>query len=244
MTESPHYDEKERNKEIDLLDYNFQLLKKFRELAPGSFKHCQSLASMIENVTSSLDMDSEKLKTAALYHDVGKMLSPEFFSENQPKDVNIHDTLDPLISYYMITKHVSDSIMILFSNNFPLDIIRIISQHHGTTILKSIYDKVKDKKYPEEIFRYKTKNPDNVESLILMFCDSVEANSRSVFLNHKEIENPEALVSSIFNRLMLDGQFNDVELKLGHLTKIQRSITNDVAANFHKRIHYENNEEK
>ncbi len=123
-----------------LLDSKYPLLQEFREACPGTFKHSQSLMSMIEGISLALDLDGDKMKVAALYHDVGKSFSPKYFSENQLEDENPHDDLAPEISYQILTRHVSDSVMILINNpDFPREIIEIISQHHGSTVLRYFF---------------------------------------------------------------------------------------------------------
>lgn len=227
------------------LDSNYPLLKEFREKAPGSHKHAQSLVSMIDNVCSEADVDTENLKIAAMYHDIGKMWAPEFFTENQP-DENIHDNIDPLLSYHLITRHVSDTIAILFANNFPTEVIRIAGQHHGTTLLSSISKKAKsiDKDVDENLFRYKTDKPDSIEALILMLCDQVEATSRSYYLEQGRTNvDPAVFVINIYNNLHSDGQFDNVQVFLGQLKKIQSALISDVSSNFQKRIKYDEDDE-
>jgi len=232
---------------VDALDHNFPLLREFREKAPGSFKHTQALVSIIDNVAAAINLDSEALKTAAMYHDIGKVWAPQFFSENQLPNEDIHSDLDPQISYYILTRHVSDSAIILIAHNFPEDVVHIVSQHHGTTILKAIYERAqklnpKDE-VPEELFRYKTQRPDSLESLILLLSDHVEATSRSFYVDQQRDLDADTSVIGIFNKLMKDGQFNDVAVRLGYLSKIQEALINDIASNFHKRVKYDEDDE-
>jgi len=235
-------DQTQEPKEIGIMDPNFPLLKEFREKAPGSYKHAQSLAGIVENVAASIDLDPSVLKMAAMYHDVGKMWAPIYFTENQPDGENIHDNLDPIISYNLITKHVSDSVVILITNDFPVDVIKIVSQHHGTTVLKSFVEKMKNKDQIKNI-RYKTPKPENIESMILMLCDTIEAASRSIYGSAEQSKiSPDEIVTKLYNDLMLDGQFDEVSSKFGNLRKIQKTLISDVSANFHKRISYEEGE--
>lgn len=251
MTEIEKQDiqeEKIEEKEVKTLgpmDSGFPLLKEFREKAPGSHKHAQSVVSMIENVCATIDMDSEILRMAALYHDIGKMWAPELFTENQG-DENIHNKLDPWISHQLITRHVSDTVAILFSNDFPKEVIRISSQHHGNCIFKPMYDKAKatDPDVPEDLFRYQTNKPDSIESLILMMCDQVEAASRSYYQKRRDSYlDPAVFVINVYNKLHTDGQFDNVSVLLGSLKKIQAALISDVASNFQKRVAYGENDE-
>lgn len=228
-----------KDKEIGPLDPNHPLLKMFREKAPGTFKHAQSLVSMIENVCSAIGMDPETLKIAATYHDIGKTLAPEIFSENQ-HGANIHDNLEPEVSYMLITRHVSDSIAILLERDFPRNVMKIVSQHHGTCVLRSIYEKAKEKDpgVSEEHFRYRTAKPDSVESMILMICDHVEATSRSVYADRTRDVDPAVLVTNMLDSLQEDGQFDEVQIVLGTMKKIRHAIVADVSSSFQKRVVY------
>jgi hypothetical protein len=122
------------------LDTKYPLLTMFKELCPGTFKHSQALASMIDGVAVSLALDSNLLKLAATYHDIGKIFNPKYFTENQLEDEDVHKNLDPKISYEIITRHVSDSVIVLINEEgFPSKVIEIISQHHGQTVLRYFF---------------------------------------------------------------------------------------------------------
>ncbi len=229
------------------MDSKFPLLAEFREKAPGSHKHAQSLVGMVENVCAYIDIDPDVLKMAAMYHDIGKMWAPDLFTENQNKDdENIHDGLDPLISYHLITRHVSDTIAILVANDFPKDVIRVASQHHGTCILQAIFENAKEEDESfagkEDLFRYKTRRPESLGSLIIMLCDQVEATSRSIYGKQDMDVDPSIFISNIYNKLHRDGQFDNVEVFLGKIKKIQTALISDVASNFQKRIRYDEDE--
>jgi len=219
-----------------LLDTTYPLLARFRELCPGTFKHSQALASMIEGVSLSLGLDTELLKVAAIYHDVGKTLNPKFFSENQLEDEDAHKNLDPKISYEIITRHVSDSVMILINDsNFPRKVIEIISQHHGKNILKYFFKKSKN--HVEDLFRYKTTKPTCIESAILMACDAIEATSRSQVQAGKF--NPTRVIETTINGLIDDGQLDEVYMRLGDLKKVKIALGKELEGTYQKRVDYE-----
>jgi len=218
-----------------LLDSKYTLLQEFRDACPGTFKHSQSLVSMIEGVSLALDLDEDIMKVAALYHDIGKMLSPKYFSENQLEDENIHDGLEPTVSYQTITRHVSDSVMILINNpDFPRDIIEIISQHHGTTVLRYFCDKAKGK---DDDFRYKTTRPTSIESMVLMVCDGIEAMSRALAQAGKF--HPNKVINDTLQRLIDDGQLDEVTMKLGDLKKIKAALARELEGVYQKRVDYD-----
>ena len=218
-----------------LLDSKYPLLQEFRNTCPGTFKHSQSLMSMIEGVSIALDLDEDKMKIAAMYHDVGKSFSPKHFSENQLEDENIHDNLGPEVSYQVITRHVSDSVMVLLNNpDFPREIIEIISQHHGTTVLKYFCDKSKGK---TDDYRYKTTRPTSIESMVLMVCDAIEATSRALALTGKF--DPNKVINDTLQRLIDDGQLDDVTMKLGDLKKIKHALARELEGVYQKRVDYD-----
>jgi putative nucleotidyltransferase with HDIG domain len=237
--------EEKESKVLSPMDSNSPLLKRFREKAPGSHKHAQSLVSMVANVCAAIDKDSKLLEKAAMYHDIGKMWAPQLFTENQAKE-NMHDGLDPWVSYQLITRHVSDTIAILFSNDFPREVIKIAGQHHGTCLMAGMFEKAKeiDKDVSESRFRYRTDRPDTIESLILMLCDQVEATSRSFYMEqNRDDVDPAVFVINIYNKLHTDGQFDNVQIMLGQLKKIQAALIADVASNFQKRVKYSEDDE-
>jgi len=239
--ELPLNDKNGKDKLVDredlklLLDSSYPILHQFRELCPGTFKHSQSVHLWIENIALSLGLDTVLMKVAALYHDVGKMFNPKYFSENQLENENPHDTLDPFTSYNIITRHVSDSVMILLNDiNFPRNVIRIISQHHGTTVLKYFYNNTD--RVDKDVFRYKSTKPSCVESAVLAICDQVDATSRSLIQANKF--DPSLVIESTISGLIDDGQLDDVMMRLGHLKKIKESISKDLEGTYQKRVDY------
>lgn len=218
-----------------LLDSKYPLLQEFRDACPGTFKHSQSLMSMIEGVSLALDLPEDKMKVAALYHDVGKTFSPKYFSENQLENENPHDDLDSTMSYQIITRHVSDSVMVLLNNpDFPREIIEIISQHHGTTVLRYFCDKAKGK---DDDYRYKTTKPTTIESMVLMVCDAIEAMSRALAQAGKF--DPNKVINETLQRLIDDGQLDDVTMKLGDLKKIKSALAKELEGVYQKRVDYD-----
>ncbi len=236
-------DDKEKIQEIkeelaEFLESTYPLLQKFREACPGTFKHSQALANMSENVALALGLNAIELKVAALYHDVGKLLNSKYFSENQLEDEDPHKDLDPRISYQLITRHVSDSVMLLVSEeNFPRRIIEIIAAHHGTTIVKYFFKKSGSDL--EDLYRYKTSKPRCIESAILMIIDHIEATTRSLSQAGK-LDSITDVIDDIINDLLDDGQLDDVVMKLGDLKKIKLALAKEMEGTYQKRVDYDN----
>jgi len=241
MTEEKH--------EIDLLDSTYPLLQEFRRACPGTYKHSQTLVSIIEAVAMDLGLGITSMKIRAMYHDIGKMLNPLYFSENQG-DTNRHDEIiDPYMSVQILSRHVSDSVMILINdNNFPREIIESISRHHGTSLFKYFFN-IHKKNFElgtitekdEQNYRYKTTKPQTIEDAILMITDCVEASTRSMSQNGK-LEDVGKHVDNILQELMDDGQLNDVTMKLGDLGKIKQTLKNELSGLYQKRVDYSKEE--
>jgi putative nucleotidyltransferase with HDIG domain len=230
-----------------LLDSSYPLLRDFRSACPGTFKHCQSVSSMIEGVSLSLELDVTEMKVMGQYHDIGKMINSEYFSENQLDEENPHKDLDPFWSYQIITRHVSDTTMILTEDdNFPKDLIKKMAQHHGTSILKFFCDfagkeKNVDIETVEKQFRYQTHKPSSIEAMLLMICDNIEARSRSYLQNGKDFK-PSDIIEKAINGLMSDGQLN--AMTIGDLRSIKKALGKELEGTFQKRVSYPDDKEK
>jgi putative nucleotidyltransferase with HDIG domain len=219
-------------------DPTFPLMDKFRELAPGSYKHCQNVSNICEAVAAELALNTDLIKCAALYHDIGKMNNPGYFSENQSNGTNVHDNLEPFISFQIISRHVGDSVLHLLQlKDMPLEVIEIISQHHGDTILRAFHNKVENE--PEDKFRYKCDKPETTESLILMIVDSVEATAKAFFGDpqRKEVDNINTAINGTIDRLTEDSQLDN--MKIGTLKVTKRVLTKELESIYHKRVSYD-----
>lgn len=226
---------------VELLDTSYPLLQAFRDACPGTHKHSQSVSSMIERVATDLGLDVTMMKVVAMYHDVGKMIFPKCFTENQLEDDNIHPDLPPEISYHLITKHVSDSVNILINDEkFPREVIEIISQHHGNAVCEYFFKK-SGSKDPDE-YRYKCSKPRRIESAILMICDHIEAISKSDVQSGKF--DPAKLIDATINNLLNDGQLDDVTMKLGDLKVIKGALAKELEGLYQKRVDYDKAEKE
>lgn len=235
-------EDKESRKELQqLLDSTYPLLQRFRGSCPGTYKHSQNLVSMVEGIALTLGLDVLKMKVAAQYHDIGKMYNPKYFSENQLEDETPHHNLKPMMSYNIITRHVSDSVVTLINDsNFHRDIIEIISQHHGQSVLQYFFKKSDSD--VEDTFRYKTSKPTCVEAAVLMICDHVEAVSRSLIQAGKfDTMN---VIKTTIESLIDDGQLDDVLMRLGDLKKIKEVLVKELEGTYQKRVDYDEAEKE
>ena len=222
----------------DYIDNDSILIQRFKEVTPGTYRHCQNVAQLCEPVAKELDLAVDQLIVAATIHDVGKMINPEMFIENMTGDTNIHDTLEPAISYQLISRHISDSVLKLVQYNFPTDVMKIVSEHHGNGILKSIYNKAVEKNtniVPDH-YRYKSLKPSSPEACVLMICDVVESACRALH-NGGKLKDSKITVEKLINNLIEDEQI-DI-LSLGQLRIIKKIVAAEVANIYHKRIDYD-----
>jgi len=219
----------------EYLDPQYELFEYFRKAAPGSAKHCQNVRNICEAIAADLKLEIDRLACAALYHDVGKMHNPSYFIENQDGK-NPHDDLDPFVSYQLITRHVGDSVLELVKYDFPMDVISIVSQHHGNTVLKPFFEKSESD--IEENWRYKTNAPDTIESVILMVVDSIEAAARSYFLGRTDVDKKVIfdLVENKIHDLEQDKQLDD--MKIGVMRVAKNVLCREIESMYHKRIEY------
>lgn len=227
----------------DLLDAKYPFLEKFREKAPGTFQHCQNVADLCEAVALELGLDTDIARILGQYHDAGKIYYPKAFYENQ-NGKNIHDDLDPLVSFHIISNHVANSALILVQlDDFPNELIPPIVQHHGTTVMQSLFKKSGFK--TDDEFRYKnTTPPESLEAIVLMICDSVDATIRSIEHTEGKIEDIEDIIYNTIDRFEKDGQID--ELKIGHSKKIKRALITTLKAKYHSRSSsdYDDEDEK
>jgi putative nucleotidyltransferase with HDIG domain len=181
------------------------------------------------------------MKVAAQYHDIGKINNPRYFTENQLDDESPHDKLDPYMSYQIISRHVADGVTMLLNNpDFPRRLIEIISQHHGTSIVKYFF--TKSGSDIEDVYRYKCTKPQCVEAAALMLADHIEAKSRSLIQAGKF--DSSNVVDDTVNELLDDGQLDEVYMKLGDLKKIKEALIKELEGSYQKRIDYDKAKEE
>lgn len=220
----------------ELLESSYPLAKWFKDKCPGTFKHSQSVTSMVETVSSELELDVTFMKVCAVYHDIGKTVNPTLFSENQLDDENPHDGLDPWISTQLITRHVSDSVNILLGDHkFPRKIIEVISQHHGNDVTTYFYDRA-EKGVDINTFRYPCSKPQSIEAAVLMICDRVEATSRAMVQAGNF--DPAKVIDDTIRGVLDKGQLDEVVTKLGNLKKMRSAIAKELEGLYQKRVDY------
>ncbi|GHT70520.1 HDIG domain-containing protein [Bacteroidia bacterium] len=225
---------------VELSDINTPILRELSEKCPGTFQHSLQVSMLGTAVAAKVRANPQLIRTGALYHDIGKMVNPAFFIENQIGGINPHDRLDFEESARIIISHVEDGVKIARKNNLPVMIIDFIRTHHGRGKTKYFYNSYKNK-YPdkpvdEAAFTYPGPNPYTRETAILMMADSVEAASRSLK------EYTEGTISNLVNKI-IDSQIQDgllarVPLTFQNITDIKEIFIDKLATMYHSRISY------
>ncbi len=223
---------------LELSDTNTKLLKELSNKAPGTFHHSLNVANLAEASANEVGANAMLIRVGALYHDIGKMTNPTFFTENQSTGINPHDELSPVESAQIIINHVLDGIEIAKKNNLPDRIIDFIRTHHGTTFVYYFY--MKEKSTNEDVnideFKYPGPKPFSKETAILMMCDSVEAASKS--LKEPTSSKIDVFVENIVNKQMEDNQFINANITFKEIQSIKKVLKHKLANIYHLRIEY------
>ncbi len=237
---------------IELRDPKHPLLRDMQMRAPGTYNHSLAVANIAEAAADAIGANSLLAYVGALYHDIGKVNKPEYFVENQGGGPNKHDRLTPAMSLLVVVGHVKDGMEMARAFNIPRTIQHFIESHHGTTLVEFFYHRARkraldqagregldeqDVHVPDEIeYRYPGPKPQTREAAILMVADAVESAARA--LSDPTPSRIEALVQTIANKRLLDGQFEDCEISMRDLSRIAASISRTLAGIHHARIDY------
>ena len=223
---------------LELSDTNTKLLKELSDKAPGTFHHSLNVANLAEAAANEIGANAMLTRVGALYHDIGKMKNPTYFTENQTTSVNSHDELAPKESAEIIIEHVINGIEIAKKRNLPDRVIDFIRTHHGTTTVYYFLKKEKDNNEDVNIddFRYPGPMPFSKETAILMMCDSVEAASKSI----KEPTSGiiDEFVEKIINKQMEEGQFLNSDITFMEIQLVKKVLKRKLKNIYHLRIEY------
>lgn len=224
---------------IELSDTNRGILRELSERAPGTFQHSIMVGNLAAAIASEIGAKSLMVRTGALYHDIGKLRRPTFFTENQA-GINPHTRLTPQVSAKVIISHVTDGVEKAKENGVP-DVLRnFILTHHGKGLTKYFYNTYKNEHPDEEIddspFRYPGPNPFSKEQAILMMADAVEAASRS--LNKYDEEAITALVNRIIDGQVAEGFFDECPITFRDIATAKRILIERLGTIYHPRIQY------
>ena len=223
---------------LELSDTNSKLLKELSNKAPGTFHHSLNVANLAEAAANEIGANAMLTRVGALYHDIGKMVNPTYFTENQMSSINSHDELDPKESAKIIIDHVIIGIEIAKKNKLPDRIIDFIRTHHGTRLVHYFYSKENEKlgTVSKEDFSYPGPTPFSKETAILMMADSVEAASKS--LKEPTSSVLDEFVEKIIDSQLNQGQFLNANITLKEIQRIKKVLKKKLNNMYHLRIEY------
>ncbi len=223
---------------LELSDTNSKLLKEMSDTAPGTFHHSLQVANLAEAAANEIGANAMLVRVGALYHDIGKMDKPTFFTENQITNVNPHDDLPPKESAKIIIDHVIKGIEIARKNNLPDRIIDFLRTHHGTTVVYYFFKKQQEleENTSDKDFRYPGPIPFSKETAILMMADAVEAASKS-------LKNPtfgiiDEFVEKIVKGQMQANQFLNANITLKEIEMVKKVLKRKLTNIYHLRVEY------
>ena len=242
---------------LELTDFNHPLLRRMQIEAPGTYHHSLMVANLSENAAASIGASPLMCRACCIFHDIGKLVKPDYFAENQRGRINPHDAQIPSMSALVIKAHVKEGVELARKHKLPRVIIDVIRQHHGTNLIQYFYHQAKQKKkntthspseesttsrnqeidlVDESTYRYDGPRPAFKESAIIFFADGVEAASRTL----KKVTQPavEELIDSIFKDRIEDGQLDDCPLTFQELQKIRGSFVYTLLNMLHSRVEY------
>ena len=227
---------------LELSNQNLPLLRTLALEAPGTYQHSLMLGHLAEAAAEAIGADSLLARVSGYYHDIGKTKMPDYFIENQPKGYNRHDRLEPSMSALIIAAHVKEGVEMAKRARLPEPIVTAIREHHGTKLIRYFYQKALTKAAPgqgavsETDYRYPGPKPSTRILGILMIADAVEAASRTLL--EPSASKIRAMIQTIVDDCLRDGQFDECDLTMRDLAIIVDSLAHTVTTVFHHRIDY------
>jgi putative nucleotidyltransferase with HDIG domain len=230
---------------LELANLDQPLFRDFMVRSPGSYHHSVIIGNMVEATAKAVQANPLLARVSAYYHDIGKMKKPLYFIENQRGPENRHEKLAPSMSSLVLISHVKDGVELARKYKLGQEIIDIIQQHHGTSLISFFYHKAKERmlqkgdkstEIKEEDFRYPGPKPQTKEAGLVMLADIVEAASRS--LKDPTPARIQGMVQTIINKAFSDGQLDECELTLKDLHEIAKSFNTTLSGIFHHRVQY------
>lgn len=240
---------------LELSDLNHPLLQRMSYEAPGTYHHSLMVAQLAERAAEAIGANATMCRACAYFHDIGKLSKPQYFIENTNPESNPHDDLTPTMSALVLLAHVKDGVDLALKHGLNKEIINVIREHHGTSVIHYFYHRAMEQKArmeelvaegkatEEDIpvvndldFRYPGPKARSRESAIISLADAVESTSRSLVKpSHGKIMQ---MIADITEKKLGDGQLDDCELTLGDLSKIRNSFSTTLCGVMHNRVPY------
>jgi len=229
---------------LEVGDVAHPLLQELVRRAPGTYNHSINVASIGEAAAEAIGARGLLVRVGAYFHDIGKMLKPAYFVENQGQQGSRHESLVPAMSTLIIVAHVKEGAELARQYNLPQPIVDLIAEHHGTTLVEYFYRRATERQQAnpdggevdEHTYRYPGPKPSTRESAVLMLSDAVESASRA--LTEPTPARIQGLVHDLAMKRLLDGQFDECGLTLEELEVIEQSLVKSLTAVYHGRVKY------
>jgi putative nucleotidyltransferase with HDIG domain len=232
---------------MELSHFSHPLLRRLSEQAPGTYHHSLTIATLAEAAASAIGANEVLARVGALFHDIGKLVKPMYFVENQKGSRNKHDKLTPRMSSLIISAHVKEGISIGEEFHLPQEVLDFIPMHHGTTRIEYFYskalelarqseDETKIEEINEQDYRYPGPKPQTRETGILMLADTVEATTRT--LEDPSPQKLETVIDEMVKKRFEEGELDECPLTLKDLTKIKAAFLNVLVGVHHSRVKY------
>ncbi|MEN6490384.1 MAG: HDIG domain-containing metalloprotein [Rectinema sp.] len=228
---------------MELADINAPVLKEMLSNAPGTYAHSMNVAHLAETAAKDVGANPLLARIGAYYHDIGKIDHPEYFTENQ-KGINRHDEINPTLSASIIRRHVKDGVERAREIGLPKEVIDIIGQHHGNSVMEAIINKAKDSPNEADVqsYSYQGERPRSKEAAVVMLADTVEAASRS--LKNPNAAKLEQLVHQLVLHKITNGQLEESELTLHDIDVAEKAFLRILQSQMHTRIEYPEQEKQ
>lgn len=232
---------------MELTSTNHPLLDEMADKAPGSFQHAMNVSKLAERAADAIGANFLLVRAGAYFHDIGKMLKPKYYSENQvtAEERKIHSKLSPYMSTLIIKNHVKDGVELARKHHLPEQVVDFIPEHQGTGLIKYFYMQAlqkadEDDTVVEEEFRYPGPKPQSIEAAIVMLADTVEAIATARFSGKTNIDEDDItkLVRDAVNEKFHDGQFDECRMTFADLHKISESLVQTLLSSYHHRVDY------
>lgn len=246
---------------IEMADLNHPLLKRMMLEAPGTYQHSLVVATLSEAACEQIGANATMARVCSYFHDIGKLVKPEYFTENMRHGRNPHDELAPTMSALIIVAHVKEGVDLALKYNLCQEIIDVIQQHHGTSLVFYFYKRalqqqedaraggkimnIREEDIPEvreESFRYSGPRPQTREAAVISLADCVESASRS--LERVTPQKIDQLIRDLVEKRLVDGQLKECDLTMRELEEVSESFRNTLQSMMHSRIAYPDDKEK
>ena len=227
---------------LELSDFNNPLLKELAKNAPGTFNHSLTIGAMVESAAVEIGANPTLARVGAYYHDIGKLVNPAAFVENQMGGKSIHDDLNPRESAQIIISHVKKGIELAEEHGLPAEIIDFIPMHHGTMVITYFFEKAKEllgeEKVSEDEFRYPGPKPDTKETALVMLADAIESTVKS--MDDPEPQKVKNVINNLVKLRIEDGQLDESPMTFSDISKTKEAFYNYLIGQQYHRIRYPN----